>query len=190
MATEEIKEIINTKRKEVMRRRRTRGEQQFGVEEAEMTRLQEIENEIGSPRARAQYDAGQPAKRAADDSAEPARPLARSQAISGRPGHGLDHRGAGPGTRRSPSPVASPCLLGSRRTRARLRRVPFRVRPEGDGRDAATHPGSERDPAAPCPSLAPELERPSPSRRDSTYRASGSPAAPEHPSRREGSTDG
>jgi hypothetical protein len=56
MPTEEIKEVINRKRKEVMRKRRTRGEQQFGAEEAEMTRLQAIQDEIGSPRARAQYD--------------------------------------------------------------------------------------------------------------------------------------
>jgi hypothetical protein len=56
MPTEEIKEVINRKRKEVMRKRRTRGEQQFGAEEAEMTRLQAIEDEIGSPKARARYD--------------------------------------------------------------------------------------------------------------------------------------
>jgi hypothetical protein len=56
LPTDEIKEVINRKRKEVMRRRRTRGEQQFGEEEAEMTRLQAIEDEIGTPRARARYD--------------------------------------------------------------------------------------------------------------------------------------
>jgi hypothetical protein len=56
MPTEEIKEVINRKRKDVMRRRRTRGEQQFGEEEAEMTRLQAIEDEIGTPKARARYD--------------------------------------------------------------------------------------------------------------------------------------
>jgi hypothetical protein len=60
MATEEIKEVINSKRKEVMRRRRTREAQQFGAEEAEMTRLQEIEDEIGSTRARARYDRANP----------------------------------------------------------------------------------------------------------------------------------
>jgi hypothetical protein len=56
MSTEEIKEVINRKRKDVMRRRRTRGEQQFGEEEAEMTLLQAIEDEIGMPKARARYD--------------------------------------------------------------------------------------------------------------------------------------
>ena len=49
LSTDEIKEVINRKRKEVMRQRRTRGEQQFGEEEAEMTRLQAIEDEIGTP---------------------------------------------------------------------------------------------------------------------------------------------
>jgi hypothetical protein len=56
LATDEIKELINRKRKEVMRRRRTRVEQQFGEEEAEMTRLQAIEDEIGTPKSRARYD--------------------------------------------------------------------------------------------------------------------------------------
>jgi hypothetical protein len=54
--TAEIKEVINLERKEVMRRRRTRGDQRFGEEDAEVTRLQEIEDEIGTPRARARYD--------------------------------------------------------------------------------------------------------------------------------------
>jgi hypothetical protein len=56
LPTEEIKEVINRKRKELMRRRRTRADQQFGEEEAEMTFLQAIENEIGTAKARAQYD--------------------------------------------------------------------------------------------------------------------------------------
>jgi hypothetical protein len=56
LPTDEIRELINRKRKEVMRRRRSRGEQQFGEEEAEMTRLQAIEDEIGTPKARARYD--------------------------------------------------------------------------------------------------------------------------------------
>jgi hypothetical protein len=56
LPTAEIKEVINRERKEEMRRRRTRGEQRFGEEEAEMTRLQAIEDEIGTPRARARYD--------------------------------------------------------------------------------------------------------------------------------------
>ncbi len=56
LPTEEIKEVINRKRKELMRRRRTRADQQFGEEEAEMTLLQAIEDEIGTPKARARYD--------------------------------------------------------------------------------------------------------------------------------------
>ncbi len=60
LPTDEIKEVINRKRKEVMRRRRTRGEQQFGEEDNEMTRLQEIEDEIGTPKARARYDQRNP----------------------------------------------------------------------------------------------------------------------------------
>jgi hypothetical protein len=56
LPTAEIKEVINRERKEVIRRRRTRGEQQFGEEEAEMTRLQAIEDEIGTPKARARHD--------------------------------------------------------------------------------------------------------------------------------------
>ena len=56
LPTEEIKEVINRKRRESMRRRRARADQQFGEEEAEMTRLQAIEDEIGTPRARVRYD--------------------------------------------------------------------------------------------------------------------------------------
>jgi hypothetical protein len=56
LPTDEIKEIINRKRKELVRRRRTRADQQFGAEEAEMTSLQAIEDEIGTPKARARYD--------------------------------------------------------------------------------------------------------------------------------------
>jgi hypothetical protein len=56
LPTDEIKEVINRKRKELVRRRRGRADQQFGEEEAEMTRLQAIEDEIGTPKARAQYD--------------------------------------------------------------------------------------------------------------------------------------
>ena len=56
MPTDEIKEIINRRRKDLMRLRRTRGEQRFGEEEAEMTRLQAIEDEIGTPKARGRYD--------------------------------------------------------------------------------------------------------------------------------------
>ena len=60
LSTDEIKEVINRKRKEVMRRRRGRADQQFGEEDAEMTRLQGIEDEIGTPKARAQYDRRNP----------------------------------------------------------------------------------------------------------------------------------
>jgi hypothetical protein len=56
LPTDEIKEAINRKRKELSRRRRTRADQQFGEEDAEMARLQAIEDEIGTPKARAQYD--------------------------------------------------------------------------------------------------------------------------------------
>ena len=56
LPTAEIKEVINRKRKEVNRRRRTRADQHFGEEDAEMTRLQAIEDEIGTPKARARYD--------------------------------------------------------------------------------------------------------------------------------------
>ncbi len=56
MSTDEIKALVQRKRKELMRKRRTRGQQQFGEEEAEITSLQEIEDLIGSPKARARYD--------------------------------------------------------------------------------------------------------------------------------------
>ena len=58
--TDEIKDVVNRKRKELMRRRRTRGQHHFGDEEAEMTALQIIEDEVGSPRSRARYDAANP----------------------------------------------------------------------------------------------------------------------------------
>jgi hypothetical protein len=60
LSTEEIKALVQRKRKELMRKRRTRGQQQFGEEEAEITELQEIENEIGTPKARACYDRENP----------------------------------------------------------------------------------------------------------------------------------
>ncbi len=60
LSTEEIKRVADQKRKEVMRRRRARGQQQFGAEEAEMTELQEIEGLIGTPKARAKYDQENP----------------------------------------------------------------------------------------------------------------------------------
>jgi hypothetical protein len=60
MSTEEIKALVLRKRKELMRKRRTKGQQQFGEEEAEITALQEIEDEIGTPKARARYDRENP----------------------------------------------------------------------------------------------------------------------------------
>jgi hypothetical protein len=58
--TEAIRELLREKRKAAMEARRGRGTDSFGDEEAEMTRLQEIEAEIGTPRARARYDALHP----------------------------------------------------------------------------------------------------------------------------------
>ncbi len=60
MSTEEIKAAVQRKRKELMRRRRARSQQEFGEEEAEITALQAIEDEIGMPRARAKYDQTHP----------------------------------------------------------------------------------------------------------------------------------
>jgi hypothetical protein len=58
--TDEIKDLVNQRRKELMRKRRTRGQHQFGEEEAEMTALQLIEDKVGSPRSRERYDAANP----------------------------------------------------------------------------------------------------------------------------------
>ena len=55
-STDVIREILREKRKAAMEARRGRGTDSFGEEEAEMTRLQAIEAEIGTPRARARYD--------------------------------------------------------------------------------------------------------------------------------------
>jgi hypothetical protein len=60
LSTDEIKAAVLRKRKELMHRRRARTQQQFGEEEAEITALQMIEDEIGSPRARALYDQAHP----------------------------------------------------------------------------------------------------------------------------------
>jgi hypothetical protein len=60
LSTEEIKVEVQRKRKELMRKRRARSQQQFGDEEAEITRLQAIEDEIGTPKARARYDQANP----------------------------------------------------------------------------------------------------------------------------------
>jgi hypothetical protein len=55
-STEEIKRVADEKRRELMRRRRSRGQQHFGAEEAEMAEVQQIEGLIGTPKARAAYD--------------------------------------------------------------------------------------------------------------------------------------
>jgi hypothetical protein len=60
MSTDEIKAAVLRKRNELMKRRRTRSRQQFGEEETEITELQAIEEEIGTPRARAKYDQANP----------------------------------------------------------------------------------------------------------------------------------
>lgn len=59
-STEEIKAFVLAKRSKAQQSKRSRGDDDFGAAEAEMTRLQEIEAEIGSPRARAKYDARHP----------------------------------------------------------------------------------------------------------------------------------
>lgn len=58
--TEEIKSFVLAKRSKAQASKRSRGDDDFGAAEAEMTRLQEIEEEIGTPRARAKYDAKHP----------------------------------------------------------------------------------------------------------------------------------
>ena len=60
MTTEEIKRVAEQKRRELMRRRRTKSHQQFGAEEDEMTALQAIEDQIGTARAREKYDQANP----------------------------------------------------------------------------------------------------------------------------------
>jgi len=60
MTTEEIKRVAEQKRRELMRKRRTRSHQQFGAEEAEITELQQIEDLIGTPRARENYNQANP----------------------------------------------------------------------------------------------------------------------------------
>lgn len=58
--TEEIKAFVLAKRSKAQASKRSRGDDDFGAAEAEMTRLQEIEEEIGTPRARTKYDAKHP----------------------------------------------------------------------------------------------------------------------------------
>ena len=58
--TEEIKAFVLAKRSKAQASKRSRGDDDFGAAEAEMTRLQEIEAEIGTPRARTKYDAKHP----------------------------------------------------------------------------------------------------------------------------------
>src|SRR5207253_1708519 len=59
-STEEIKAFVLAKRSKAQASKRSRGDDDFGAAEAEMTRLQEIEEEIGTPRARVKYDAKHP----------------------------------------------------------------------------------------------------------------------------------
>ena len=58
--TEEIKSFILGRRSKAMASNRSRGDDDYGAAEAEVTRLQQIEEEIGTPRARAKYDAAHP----------------------------------------------------------------------------------------------------------------------------------
>ena len=58
--TDEIKSLILSKRGQAMASKRSRGDDDFGAAEAEVTRLQQIEEEIGTARARAKYDAAHP----------------------------------------------------------------------------------------------------------------------------------
>jgi hypothetical protein len=60
LSTEEIRAFVSAKRGKLVSGRRGQAAQGFGAAEAEMTRLQEIEAEIGTPRARAAYDQAHP----------------------------------------------------------------------------------------------------------------------------------
>jgi len=59
-STDDIKAHILALRSKAQASKRSRGDQDFGAAEAEMTRLQEIEALIGAPRSRARYDAEHP----------------------------------------------------------------------------------------------------------------------------------
>jgi hypothetical protein len=59
-STEEIKRVIDEKRASASAQRSSRADGRFGAEEEEMARLQQIEKEIGTPRARAAYDEAYP----------------------------------------------------------------------------------------------------------------------------------
>lgn len=59
-STDDIRSFINERRSQALARRRSQGREAFGEEDAEITRLQEIEEEIGTARARAIYDADYP----------------------------------------------------------------------------------------------------------------------------------
>jgi hypothetical protein len=59
-STEEIKRVIDEKRAAVSAQRSSRADGRFGAEEEEMARLQQIEKEIGTPRARVAYDEAHP----------------------------------------------------------------------------------------------------------------------------------
>jgi hypothetical protein len=57
--TEEIKAFVLTKRSKAQASKRSRGDDDFGAAEAEMTRLQDLEEEIGTPRAGVADTSGQ-----------------------------------------------------------------------------------------------------------------------------------
>ena len=59
-STDNIKSHILLLRSKAQASKRSRGDQDFGAAEAEMTRLQEIEALIGASRSRAKYDAEHP----------------------------------------------------------------------------------------------------------------------------------
>jgi hypothetical protein len=60
LGTEDIRAFISNLRGKVVGARRGQAAQGFGAAEAEMARLQEIEAEIGTPRARLAYDQAHP----------------------------------------------------------------------------------------------------------------------------------
>jgi len=59
--TEEIKRVIDERRAAASARRAARADASYGEDDAEMVRLQQLDKEIGTPRARAAYDAAHPA---------------------------------------------------------------------------------------------------------------------------------
>lgn len=60
-STEEIKRVVDERRAAAGARRAARADTGYGEDDAEMMRLQQLDKEIGTPRARAAYDAAHPA---------------------------------------------------------------------------------------------------------------------------------